>query len=124
MQQPADRSQTPPLDLTRLREVSGGDSAFEAEVLTEFESSAASLMKNLSSAQAAGDGEALARAAHAIKGSARTIGADPFAAVCQQLEQAGRGGAAHGAAETVALAARELERLKQEIATFRRKRAA
>lgn len=75
-----------------LNEITGGDEEFIAELLSDFLAQTPGLINQIERAVAAGDGAALGAAAHALKGSARAIGADEFASIAAELEQAGKAG--------------------------------
>ncbi|BCW97153.1 MAG: Hpt domain-containing protein [Fimbriimonadales bacterium] len=75
-----------------LNEITGGDSEFIAEILDDFVSQTPELMEQIAIALAQGDAAAVGRAAHTLKGSARAVGADAFAAIAFELEQAGKQG--------------------------------
>jgi HPt (histidine-containing phosphotransfer) domain-containing protein len=95
-----------------LAEVAGDDEAFIAELLVEFIALAQATAPTLLAGAAAGPSEALARAAHSLKGAALNVGADVIAGGCRQLEEGARGGAGAaellGAAQLVAAAVAEL----------------
>lgn len=80
------------LNYDYLQEITGGDEEFLAELLGDFLAQTPSLMAAIESAVAQGDAKALGEAAHALKGSARAVGADEFAAIALVLEQAGKQG--------------------------------
>ena len=75
-----------------LNEITGGDAEFIAELLGDFVSQTPELMEQIATAVAQGDAVTLGKAAHTLKGSARAIGADEFAAIAFELEQAGKQG--------------------------------
>ena len=57
-----------------------------AEIVQVLSESALARMEELVDGLGRGDAEASRRAAHAMKGSARSAGAAPFAAVCELIE--------------------------------------
>ena len=75
-----------------LNEISGGDSEFIAELLNDFLNSAPALLAQIEQAIARDDAAALTRAAHTLKGSARSIGAESLAEYALALEQLGKSG--------------------------------
>ena len=93
---PAGRSRVPepqataPVDHAVLAEISGGDAAFEREVITRFMGVNAEDAAVLARAVEARDVSQLVHAAHRMKGAGRTVGAADFAEVCADLEKAGR----------------------------------
>jgi len=86
----AETAESPPLDLAFLNEMTGGDEEFTTELLQEFLRTIPPLLSQVEQALNAGDSEALARAAHTIKGSARSVGARAFAEIAFAVEQAGK----------------------------------
>ena len=83
---------TPPLQIERLAEVSGGDVEFEKELLAEFLRTAPVLVENAAQAVATGDAPAALRAAHTLKGASGSIGAGPLAEASRFLEETCREG--------------------------------
>jgi HPt (histidine-containing phosphotransfer) domain-containing protein len=75
-----------------LNEITGGDTAFIAELLGDFVSQTPVLINQIATALAQGDAATVGAAAHTLKGSARAVGADEFAAIALELEQAGKQG--------------------------------
>lgn len=71
----------------RLKEISGGDTEFEREIAGEYVTQAWALLAEITSAIERGDPEPLRRAAHTLKGSSRTIGAQGVADLAAQLEK-------------------------------------
>src|SRR5262249_52748030 len=71
----------------RLKEISGGDAEFEREIAGEYVTQAWALVAEITSAIERGDTEPLRRAAHTLKGSSRTIGAEGVAELSAQLEK-------------------------------------
>ena len=86
--------------LAELRESVGGDPDFVAELIGEFLEDAPAQLDVLRGAVAANDAESAMRAAHTLKGNARTFGAMKLASVCQELESLSKDG------ELLAVAAR------------------
>ncbi len=79
------RGGLPPLDPARLDEVSGGDRALAAELLSLFQDSAERYLARIAAAQ-----EEEARGiAHALKGASRNIGAPALAALAERMEREG-----------------------------------
>ena len=62
-----------------------------------------------------GDGPALARAAHALKGSAANMGAAAVAGICAELEALGLRGKPDGGTPLVRRLEEELQRLDAEL---------
>jgi HPt (histidine-containing phosphotransfer) domain-containing protein len=80
------------LNYDYLNEIAGGDTEFIAELLGDFVSQTPALIEQITTALAQGDAATVGRVAHALKGSARAVGADEFAAIAFELEQAGKQG--------------------------------
>lgn len=78
--------------LNELRESVGGDPEFLAELIDEFLSDAPRQLELLREAAAAEDAEEARRAAHSLRGNARTFGAATLAALCQEAESAAGAG--------------------------------
>jgi HPt (histidine-containing phosphotransfer) domain-containing protein len=62
-----------------------------------------------------GDAGVLEREAHALKGSAATLGARCLAAICEELEACGRAGNPTRAAALLPRLEAELERVRAEL---------
>jgi len=82
----------------------GGDDdpAIMVELVDMFAADAPGALDGLRAALAAADGKLLARRAHTLKGSARTLGALALADRCEALEKEVRAGALAGGATHVA----------------------
>jgi len=76
------------LDPEQLTAVCGGDRSFEEMVIGEFRESSVVALRNLDAAIEARDAVRSKALAHAIKGSAATLGGQALAETCRQLEQA------------------------------------
>lgn len=76
----------PTLDRAQLDEATGGDAEFEQEIAAAFLKSADFYLEDISAAAACGDASQLRMAAHALKGSCRTIGATALAEIASQIE--------------------------------------
>ena len=74
------------LDLSLLREHTGGDRALEAELLTLFEAQCLKLFPVIAGAA---DPTARAEAAHTLRGGAAAIGAGAVVRLSAALEEAG-----------------------------------
>ena len=91
--------------LDELRANVGGDPEFVAELIDEFLEDAPRQLESLRTAASAGDAEAARRAAHTLKGNARTFGAAELAARCLEAESAAAEGdlaTVHVRADTIA----------------------
>jgi HPt (histidine-containing phosphotransfer) domain-containing protein len=86
-------------------------------MLELFVTEAAKSMVVLSSALAAGDLDALGRAAHSMKSSAGNVRANALAAVLQRLESAALDGDAAGAERLIGTVQAELDRALAYLAS-------
>jgi signal transduction histidine kinase/DNA-binding response OmpR family regulator len=89
------------IDWEHLEEITGGDVEFQVELFQEFIAQMPTLLSQLESALALGDAATFGRVAHTLKGSARSIGADPLAEDAYKLEQMGKAGDLSGAHEAL-----------------------
>ena len=83
---------TKQIDMTYLQDMSGGDTEFIHEILATFLETSADLVEALAAAARDDDTEKAIYAGHTLKGSLRSIGAEPLASLCQDLELAVRAG--------------------------------
>jgi len=81
-----------PINREYLSMVAGGDESFERELIESYLHESPEVLSQLNNSVQAGDSEAAARAAHALKGSSRAIGADGVGEVCEILEHQARDG--------------------------------
>ena len=84
-----------PLDtrtLDELRASVGGDQAFVAELIDDFVAQAPRLLQTMREAATTGEAEVARRAAHTLKGNARTFGAAGLASLCLEAETAAAAG--------------------------------
>ena len=100
-----------PVDRKVLAAISGGDGAADLELLAEFRRVNDEDAVALEVAVDARDRSRVTRAAHRIKGAARTVGADALAAVCERLERASRADDRKAVEANMEAFHRELERL-------------
>ncbi len=84
-------AQPPVFDPNVLRDIVGDDEDFVQEVLAEFASASPEQIADIERSFEAGP-DALMRAAHALKGACRSIGAWQLAEACAGLEREGRAG--------------------------------
>ena len=111
-------------DFNRLTDVTGGDAEFEDVILREFLDGLPEAVDRLRAAIAAQDGKAVADAGHALRGSARTLGAEAIGFACLELETAGSAGQLVDAPAMLQRVELEQERLVETLETFLRQRAA
>jgi HPt (histidine-containing phosphotransfer) domain-containing protein len=108
----------------RLNEICTGDSEFERELLGEFLHGSPVLLARARAAIAAADASELEQAAHSLKGSARTLGADALGAALFALETMGRNGDLSPASPGLERAEAEFERVRTLLEEHLRKSAA
>lgn len=82
------------------------------------------MITELKEALGSGDLSRFARLAHTLKGSARSIGANAFAEVALELEQAGKAGRVEGVESTLALLEQHLQAIEAFAQTFTLQQAA
>ncbi len=105
------------LDAGALAELdAGGGPELVAELLTLFSEDAPLHVQSLRAAVEAGDAGAVARLAHALKGSSATLGARAMAATCAALEAGGRAGQATELATNMADLEREIAEVLRALA--------
>ena len=84
----------PEVDMTALREITGGDADFERELLETFISSGDQCLAEILNACQVSDFETIRKRAHALKGASANIHAVGLAAAASSLESAARANAA------------------------------
>lgn len=75
-----------PVDLTHLRELTGGDLGIEKKLFDIFISSGKECIKKLESNCVDGQNIEWRRETHALKGSAINIGAEKLANICEEAQ--------------------------------------
>lgn len=80
------------IDWKYLSEISGCDEEFEHDLIQTFIETVPDLITELRSALAANDSATAVRAAHTLKGSAKSVGANDFAEYSRVIEEAIRNG--------------------------------
>ena len=98
----------------------GGDRSLLAELVEIFRQHWPTMIGDLRAAASAGDGPALERHAHALRGSVASLGARTSAELALALETMGRAGETAGADARVVELEHELRRLEQGLAEFSR----
>jgi HPt (histidine-containing phosphotransfer) domain-containing protein len=78
--------------LDELRVSVGDDDEFFAELVDEFLADAPVQLESLRAALSSGDADSARRAAHTLKGTGRTFGAETLASLCQEVETAAAAG--------------------------------
>ena len=114
---------TPVLRAARIDDYCQGDEAFERELVQEFLRSLPGMLGALEAARDARDGTGLERAAHAIKGSARTMGAEAVAELAERIERVVRRGELPDAELFPALE-RAVPELRAALESYLQRRAA
>lgn len=107
-----------PFDAARLLSLAGGDEALAKVVVGLFLSDTPSLWKTLEEAAEQGETQALARAAHKLKGSLLNMAAGPASAAARELELLAREGHLELARQGLSRLRTELIRLQKTLATL------
>lgn len=84
--------ETDQIDLSYLREIAGDDEEFQRDVIVAYMEALPGLISELQDADRQRDLDRIRRAAHTLKGSSRSIGANPFASLCEAAEEAAKVG--------------------------------
>lgn len=105
-----------------LLESFGGDTAFLSELLETYFDDAQQQIAAMRAAVAAGDAEALRRAAHSLKSSSAHFGALALSARCRGLEMLGKAGILEGAADEIAVVAADYAHVRRTLAAMRDER--
>ncbi len=120
--EPRPQSKPPAVDaeaIVRLRELAGGDpQKFLEDLLGTYITDTTKRLQALEKNSSDGNAPELMRAAHAIKGSSLTVGANLLADYCQQLEEIAKTGVLAGTTKMVAHIEQEFERVKAELNKF------
>lgn len=93
-----------PAVLDQLRDDTGGDEAFIAELVETYVAEGAANLEGMVVAAEAGDVAAIVRPAHTLKSSSASLGAMRLAAICRAIEEAGREARSDGLGADVELA--------------------
>ncbi|SRR5581483_8597713 len=101
-----------PLDLRYLKELTGSDERFLAELIEEFLVSANDLLDRMTALLAAEDWGELKLAAHALKGSSRSIGSSILGEIAFQIENESKRADKPGLKSLLSQAAAEYARIK------------
>ena len=104
-----------PAALDRLLEMTGGDPEFLDELVQAFLEDAVVQLEAMRAAAEAGSAADLVRPSHSLKSNSANMGAERLAEQCRGLETDARVGAVERAAERVAEAAAEFERVRTEL---------
>jgi two-component system sensor histidine kinase/response regulator len=79
-------TETAPIDLARLNDITEGDPAFAQELVATFIASGTAVLAEIDAALAASDRVATGRAAHKLKGASANIAADRLRELAHSLE--------------------------------------
>jgi CheY-like chemotaxis protein/HPt (histidine-containing phosphotransfer) domain-containing protein len=102
-----------------LLELVGGEKALVVELIDSFLEEAPPLFTQLRNSVEQSDAAGLRMAAHTLKSSSTDFGATTLAELCRELEEMGKNGTLEGAAELVAQAEAEYERVQTGLETVR-----
>ncbi len=100
-----------------------GDREMLQEIVQLFRAEAPELLAAIRASMARGDGHALQRAAHSLKGTVRSFGAQAAGDAALRLEEMGRSGDLTQAALACAELEKEVANLEQALAGFRQEQA-
>jgi signal transduction histidine kinase/DNA-binding response OmpR family regulator/HPt (histidine-containing phosphotransfer) domain-containing protein len=114
----------PSFSLHRFRENCGDDLAFAREVAGAYLDGATEALERMEAATEAGDGAALEREAHGLKGSSRTVGAQGMGQLCEEIERLAKSEDPRRAAPLAARARDEYARLQTILDEYLREKAA
>jgi HPt (histidine-containing phosphotransfer) domain-containing protein len=104
------------LDLAPALENLDHDAELLREICDLLLETAPQQLEELESFLAAGDVEAVATAAHGMKGGASNVGATAFVHAARELELLAKGGSLQGAEELLSAMQREFERVRDALA--------
>ena len=107
-----------PAALDRLLDMTGGDPEFLDELVQTFLEDAVVQLDAMRAAAGSGAVEDLVRPAHSLKSNSANMGAERLADLCRSLEADARGGVVDAAADRVAEAAQEFDRVRAELAAL------
>ncbi|MGC8668877.1 MAG: PAS domain S-box protein [Chthonomonadales bacterium] len=108
----------------RLERNCGNDEDFAKEVVEVFLRTTEETMEALEAAVQKEDWEQVAMAAHSVKGTARTLGAEALGAACWELEQAGRRSDDAACRAGLEAMRREFHRVREVLARYLWRKAA
>ena len=105
--------------LDGLLESLGGDTEFLAELLEAFYDDSPRQLAAMQAALATGNAEDLRRAAHSLKSNSAEFGGMALSNLCRDLEAMSKAGTLDGAAELVAQAEAEYEKVRVALEVVR-----
>lgn len=115
---PTNDPDRPVLDLDRALDRMEGSREMLRELAELYLSESPGWLREAEEASAAGDAEALTRAAHDIKGSSDVFAADAATRTAEELERMGRGGDLEGADAVVERLRLQVERVREALSDF------
>lgn len=124
MSDPLAASQRAPLDqetmeaLVALNERRGG-TLLPAMIAAFVEQECPEALADIERARSTANAEALARAAHKIKGSSAALGALSLAELCAEIEQRGRAGDLPGAVDLLDLLPPRIQAAAEALSVYR-----
>ncbi|MEM6252127.1 MAG: Hpt domain-containing protein [Cyanobacteria bacterium P01_D01_bin.156] len=98
-------------DLEQLKQLAGGDTAFEKELLTLFVEDMDNSFTQLAAAISAGDPVSVQEVSHYIKGASANVGAVGMSKISAQMEKRAKTGSIQDAPDSL----RQLQTLQSEI---------
>ena len=104
--------ETPPVDMERLLDFAGGDTANLAELIELYQTQTAEQLQQLRTALNLGEPEQVARIAHSCAGASATCGMNEIVIPLRKLERLGEANDLIGAPEALTTATHEFDRLK------------
>ena len=117
-------SDVPVFDTAHFADVCGDDLAFQREIIGDFLSQFDSRLEDIAAALVLRDPAAIRLAAHALKGSAASLGARALAEAAHRIEDLGRSKSLDDAPSELDRVLAEAGRLRGTLATYLRERAA
>lgn len=96
-------------------EMVGGDVGFLSDLVAEYRDDGAIRVADMRTALVAGNAEDLRRAAHTLKSSSASLGANNLAEACRAVEAAAREGQLKGLGANVDAIAAELDEVVTEL---------
>ncbi len=95
--------------LQNTLEMVGDDLEFLADLIASYRDDGRQLVNEIQASLAAGSAEAVMRAAHTLKGTSASLGAEELVALCRDVEAIARGGSLEGLEDRVAAIARSFD---------------
>ncbi|MFY9555862.1 MAG: response regulator, partial [Blastocatellia bacterium] len=106
--------------IAELRELESPNSGFFNQLIDLFIAETPDRLSAMRDKLREGNPDALASEAHALKGSSANLGASRMAALCEILEEQGRGGSIAGAPALVSVLEEEFERVRVALEAEKR----